>query len=193
VASSKEKKVMALRRFLSKKKSKIRKVLIFCEPNRPLDAMAQVIAKDLDGIVWKHGSGEEEERDAAVIISVLRFEDSISDRSSAMLGFQEGTDGGAIEGRRSANEDSDGPIRILLSTDHAARGGLDVEDVTHVVQFDLPHEADTYVHRAGRTGRLGRDGWVVSLITPDQEFVLQRLANKLRLADDIKCVGRQKK
>jgi superfamily II DNA/RNA helicase len=191
VASSKEKKVMALRRFLSKKRSKIRKVLVFCEPNRPLDAMAQVIAKDLCGIVWKHGSGEEEERSAAAIISVLRFEDSISDRSSAMLGFQ-GSDGGAIEGRRNANEDSDGPIRILLSTDHAARG-LDVEDVTHVVQFDLPHEADTYVHRAGRAGRLGRDGWVVSLITPDQEFVLQRLANKLGLADDIKCVGRQKK
>ena len=107
-----------------------------------------------------------------------------------MLGFQ-GTNGGVIEGRREdklVHVDS-GPIRILLSTDHAARG-LDVEDVTHVIQFDLPHQADTYVHRAGRAGRLGRDGWVISILTPDQEFVLERMANKLGL-HDIKCIGRQ--
>ena len=192
VSSSKEKKVTALRRLLKKKQSVIRKVLVFCEPNRPLEEMAQVIANDLKGIVWKQGFGEDQERNAgAAIVSVLRYEDSISLRTSAMLGFH-GTNGGVIEGRRDdehAPADS-GPIRILVSTDHAARG-LDVEDVTHVIQFDLPHQADTYVHRAGRAGRLGREGWVISILTPDQEFVLERMANKLGL-QDIKCVGRQK-
>lgn len=225
VVSSKEKKVSALRRWLMKKQGKIRKVLIFCEPNRPLEDMAQIIAKDLKGIVWKQGYGEEQERgNLNAIVSVLRYEDSVAIRSSAMLGFQ-GANGGVIEGRRqypsgtrSSGDDggggndivqrhhtgdeapfpvvegasvaaSSGPIRILLSTDHAARG-LDVEDVTHVVQFDLPHSADTYVHRAGRTGRLGRDGWVLSIVTPDQEFVMERMTNKLGLTD-IKCVGRQ--
>ena len=198
VASSKEKKVAALRRLLIKKKSKMNKVLIFCEPNRPLEEMAQIIAKDLNGIVWKQAFGEEQERDAAgtAIVSVLRFEDSINVRTSAMLGFQ-GVNGGVIEGRRRQEDEQVGennassePIRILLSTDHAARG-LDVEDVTHVIQFDLPHQADTYVHRAGRAGRLGRQGWVVSILTQDQEFVLQRMANKLGL-QNVKCVGRQK-
>lgn len=197
VASRKDKKVAALRRLVQRlgKGGAMRKVLIFCEPNRPLDAMAQVLAKDLDGIFWKQGYGQDEEQGAAAIVSVLRFEDSIANRASAMLGFQ-GSDGGAIEGRQqqqdngAATTTTTGPVRILLSTDHAARG-LDVEDVTHVVQFDLPHEADTYVHRAGRAGRLDRPGWVVSILTTDQEFVLQRMANKLGLGDQIKCVGRQ--
>ena len=192
VTSSKEKKVTALRRLLNKKQSVIRKVIVFCEPNRPLEQMAQILAKDLKGIVWKQGFGEEQERDAgSAIVSVLRYEDSVTMRTSAMVGFH-GTDGGVIEGRREddAEHVDGGPIRILLSTDHAARG-LDVEDVTHVIQFDLPHQADTYVHRAGRAGRLGRDGWVISILTPDQEFVLERMANKLGL-QDIKCIGRQK-
>lgn len=202
VSASKEKKVGALRRFLKKRQSKLRKVLIFCEPNRPLVEMAKIIAHDLSGLVWKTGYGEEEEKNASAIVTILRYEDSVADRMSAMLGFQ-GTDGGAIEGRRiSVEEDSTSsedninvqksePVRILLSTDHAARG-LDVQDITHVVQFDLPHEADTYVHRSGRAGRLGRSGYVMSIITPDQEFVLERMTNKLGLNSDIKCVGRQK-
>ena len=72
----------------------------------------------------------------------------------------------------------------------AARG-LDISNISHVINFDLPHdnEGDTYVHRGGRAGRLGRKGKVMSLITADQEFVLERLANKLSL--DLKCVARQ--
>ena len=193
VASSKEKKVTALRRLLTKRQSTIRKVIVFCEPNRPLEQMAQAIAKDLNGIVWKQGYGEIQEAAAGGggIVSVLRYEDSVSMRTSAMLGFQ-GTDGGVIEGRCDDPSvgNNDGPIRILLSTDHAARG-LDVEDVTHIIQFDLPHHADTYVHRAGRAGRLGRAGSVISILTPDQEFVLERMANKMGLPE-IKCIGRQK-
>merc|ERR1711937_814980 len=80
-------------------------------------------------------------------------------------------------------------LRILLSTDHAARG-LDVEDISHVIQFDLPHEADTYVHRSGRAGRLGRDGTVLTILTKDQEFVLERMTNKLGLQGNMKCIGR---
>ena len=81
-------------------------------------------------------------------------------------------------------------MRILLATDLAARG-LDLPNISHVMNFDLPNESDgdTYVHRGGRAGRLGRTGKVVPLITADQEFVLERLANRLSL--DISCVSRQ--
>jgi superfamily II DNA/RNA helicase len=190
VCFSQEKKLAALRRLL-RKLPKIGKVLIFCEPNRPMEEMAQVIAKEWDGgLYWKEGYGSTEEESANAIVSVLRFEDSLSNRASAMLGFQ-GSDGGSIEGRRFHQEEGDdGKVRILFSTDLAARG-LDVTNVSHVLHFDLPRDADTYVHRGGRAGRLGRKGMVISLVTEDQEFVLQRLANKLSL--EVKCMARQQK
>lgn len=193
VCASQDKKLAALRRLL-KKIPNLGKVLIFCEPNRPMEEMARVLAYDYEnGIYWQEGYGAEEEASADAVVSVLRYEDSLSKRGSAMLGFL-GTDGGSIEGRRfhrdeeSSNDDD--KVRILFSTDLAARG-LDVRDVSHVIHFDLPHESDTYVHRGGRAGRLGRKGMVMSLVTQDQEFVLQRLANKLSL--DMKCIARQQK
>jgi len=67
--------------------------------------------------------------------------------------------------------------------------GLDIPDITHVVNFDLPPDADTYLHRAGRTGRFGRPGQILSIVPKEQEFVLQRLTNKLNV--DARCVGRQ--
>ncbi|CAM9867849.1 unnamed protein product, partial [Choristocarpus tenellus] len=69
-----------------------------------------------------------------------------------------------------------GRIRALMATDIAARG-LDVPEVTHVFNLDLPEDGEGYVHRGGRAGRLGRPGKVVSIITPEQEFVMRRLAN----------------
>ena len=56
----------------------------------------------------------------------------------------------------------DGSLRVLVATDIAARG-IDVSDVTHVVNFDLPDEPEAYVHRIGRTARAGRSGIAYSL------------------------------
>ena len=152
------------------------------------------------------------ERGRDAVVSVLRLEDTAAARSAAMDGFRgpgdgtgaararEGTfammsvDNGGDEARARTIESNDGDndsrLRILLATDLAARG-LDVPGVTHVINFDLPsdNEGDVYVHRGGRAGRLGRRGRVMSLITADQEFVLERLANKLCL--DLRCVARQ--
>lgn len=60
-----------------------------------------------------------------------------------------------------------GNIEILVATDLAARG-LDVEMVTHVINFDIPEDPDGYVHRIGRTGRAGRDGVAITLVEPRQ-------------------------
>jgi ATP-dependent RNA helicase RhlE len=55
----------------------------------------------------------------------------------------------------------DGTVRVLVATDVAARG-IDVEDISHVINFDLPHPAEVYVHRIGRTGRAGASGKAIS-------------------------------
>lgn len=69
-----------------------------------------------------------------------------------------------------------GDVPLLLATDVAARG-LDIPVITHVIQFDLPGDVSAYVHRSGRTGRLGSNaGTVVSLVTPGEEKVLKKFA-----------------
>ena len=64
----------------------------------------------------------------------------------------------------------------LVATDVAARG-LDVDDITHVINFDPPHEDDDYVHRVGRTGRAGRSGTGITLVLPEQRADVSRLAH----------------
>ena len=59
----------------------------------------------------------------------------------------------------------DGRLEAVVATDVAARG-LDIENITHVINFDLPNEAESYVHRIGRTGRAGRSGQALSLVVP---------------------------
>jgi ATP-dependent RNA helicase DeaD len=66
-----------------------------------------------------------------------------------------------------------GTIDLLIATDVAARG-LDVEGVSHVVNYDIPQDVDSYVHRIGRTGRAGREGKALTLVAP-REYKLLRM------------------
>ena len=59
----------------------------------------------------------------------------------------------------------EGRVEVLVATDVAARG-LDVEHISHVINYDLPQDAETYVHRIGRTGRAGRTGEAITFVTP---------------------------
>ena len=63
-------------------------------------------------------------------------------------------------------------VRILVATDIAARG-LDIDQLPHVVNFELPNVEEDYVHRIGRTGRAGRSGEAISLVAPDEEKLLK--------------------
>lgn len=72
-----------------------------------------------------------------------------------------------------------GQIAVLVATDVAARG-LDIEDITHVFNFDLPLESEVYVHRIGRTGRAGKEGTAVSLITPNEMWRLRKIEKYAR-------------
>jgi len=68
-----------------------------------------------------------------------------------------------------------GKVTTLIATDVAARG-LDLENVTHVINFDPPEDGKAYTHRVGRTGRAGRSGTGVTLVLPDQQADMSRVA-----------------
>ncbi|MBU8917957.1 DEAD/DEAH box helicase [Neobacillus sp. 114] len=75
----------------------------------------------------------------------------------------------------------DGKLNMLIATDVAARG-LDIQGVTHVVQIDLPKDITQYIHRAGRTGRMGADGMVISLVTDREERELKQYGRELKVS-----------
>jgi superfamily II DNA/RNA helicase len=72
----------------------------------------------------------------------------------------------------------DGKVQVLLATEVAARG-LDVPGLTHVFNLELPTDGDHYLHRAGRTGRGGQPGTVISIVTERERFVIDKFAQAL--------------
>ncbi|MGM9987451.1 MAG: DEAD/DEAH box helicase [Bacillaceae bacterium] len=73
-----------------------------------------------------------------------------------------------------------GEINVVLATDIGARG-LDIEGLTHVIQLDVPDSKEQYVHRSGRTGRMGNSGMVISLVTFGEEKQLASIHRKLNI------------
>jgi len=100
----------------------------------------------------------------------------------------------AIHGNKSQNARQkalsffkDGKIRVLVATDIAARG-IDVDQLSYVVNFDLPNQPETYVHRIGRTGRAGLSGNALSFCDHEERAFLQDInkltAQKIPLVED---------
>jgi ATP-dependent RNA helicase RhlE len=98
-----------------------------------------------------------------------------------------GIEADAIHGNKAQNHRTrtlkrfkDNELRVLVATDIAGRG-LDIEALPHVVNYDLPHVAEDYVHRIGRTGRAGAEGEAVSLVSHDERplmAAIERLMNR---------------
>lgn len=108
-----------------------------------------------------------------------------ADRLSKQLAL-DGIEAAAIHGDKSQGHRTkvlqdfkNGQLRVLVATDIAARG-LDIEDLPIVVNYDLPHVAEDYVHRIGRTGRAGRFGLAVTLVTPDDLPMLRQIETLIR-------------
>lgn len=80
----------------------------------------------------------------------------------------------ALEGFRN------GKIQLLVASDLAARG-LDIQDVTYIFNLDLPEESKEYLHRAGRTGRMGKEGLVVSIVTEKEEALIKKYKSAFSL------------
>jgi ATP-dependent RNA helicase RhlE len=99
---------------------------------------------------------------------------------------QDGLAAGAIHGNKSQGQREraldafkKGTAPILVATDIAARG-IDVDGVTHVIQYDLPEVPETYVHRIGRTARAGASGEAVALVAPDEVALLRAVERLTR-------------
>jgi superfamily II DNA/RNA helicase len=85
--------------------------------------------------------------------------------------------------RRALASFEDGRVETLVATDVASRG-IDVDDITHVINFDAPEDRDAYVHRTGRTGRAGASGAAASFVLPDQRSEMRRIAHQLGLGEE---------
>jgi len=99
---------------------------------------------------------------------------------------QDGISADAIHGNKSQGARSkalrdfkSGNVRVLVATDIAARG-LDIQKLPHVVNFELPHVSEDYVHRIGRTARAGQDGTAISLVCIDEQKLLRDIEKLLK-------------
>ena len=115
-------------------------------------------------------------KQAIVFTATKRDADSLAERL-ADTGFSAGAlHGDMNQGARNRMLTAlrRGNIQVLVATDVAARG-IDVPDITHVVNFDLPKQAEDYVHRIGRTGRAGRAGVAINLVNHGEVFQWRRI------------------
>lgn len=87
----------------------------------------------------------------------------------------------AMEGFRT------GKIKLLVASDLAARG-LDVEDVTHIFNLDLPEDLNEYLHRSGRTGRMGKSGTVISIVTQREVSILKKCEREFNITIEPKDI-----
>ena len=97
--------------------------------------------------------------------AALHADRTQKDRSAAVEGFR--------AGRHTA----------LVATDIAARG-LDIEGIAHVINYDVPHSADSYVHRVGRTGRAETAGIAITLVAPDELPTLHAIEKSIDIYID---------
>ena len=122
--------------------------------------------------------------DPAAALVFARTRGEVDDLAEALSG--RGHDAAALHGGLSQEQRDrvmgrfrDGALDVLVATDVAARG-LDIEHVSHVVNFDVPSSPDAYVHRIGRTGRAGREGTAITLVEPREHRLLLNIEGATR-------------
>ncbi|MBO1269632.1 DEAD/DEAH box helicase [Arthrobacter cavernae] len=135
-----------------------------------LDALTRILeVEEFDGVI-------------AFVRTKMATED-LADKLKSR-GFQAAAINGDIpqqQRERTVDALKEGRIDILVATDVAARG-LDVERISHVVNYDIPHDTESYVHRIGRTGRAGRAGDAILFMTPREKYLLRAIEKATRQA-----------
>ena len=117
-----------------------------------------------------------------IFTNTKRMVDLLEERLSKFGMKATGLHGDKAQNKREKILDSlrDGREKIVVATDVAARG-IDVEGITHVVNYDLPDDTESYVHRIGRTGRMGRKGEAWALVSKEDMVSLDKISNTWNL------------
>ena len=127
---------------------------------------------------------EVENFEAMIVFTRTKSEtDSLAEKLRARGFSAAAINGDVVQAQRekTVNQLKDGSLDILVATDVAARG-LDVERISHVVNYDLPTDLEAYVHRIGRTGRAGRKGDAISFVTPRERYLLKAIEKHTKAA-----------
>lgn len=138
---------------------------------KKLEALTRILeVQDFDGMV--------------IFVRTKTMTTDLADKLMAR-GYQAAPLNGDVkqsEREKTVSRLKEGKLDILVATDVAARG-LDVERVSHVINFDIPHDTEAYVHRIGRTGRAGRSGEAILFVTPREKRLLRTIekATKKRI------------
>jgi ATP-dependent RNA helicase DeaD len=136
---------------------------VIVDPRGKMEALQRILeAEDFDGLI--------------IFVKTKIATVEVADYLKA-LGYSAVALNGDIaqtQRERTIEQLKDGAIDILVATDVAARG-LDVQRITHVINYDLPFDAEAYVHRIGRTGRAGRSGHAIVFIAPKQRGFLREI------------------
>jgi ATP-dependent RNA helicase DeaD len=122
-----------------------------------------------------------EEPDSAIIfVRTRRDADVLAEQLSAQGYLAQAIHGEISQAQRERTLDRfrEKRTQILVATDVAARG-LDIPEVSHIINYDMPFDAESYVHRIGRTGRAGRSGEAITLVTPRERRQLQAIEHAI--------------
>ena len=142
----------------------------------------------------------EQPESAMVFVRTRRDADEVAERLNGLGYLAQPIHGDINQSmrERTLSRFREGRTQLLVATDVAARG-LDIPDVSHVINYDLPEDADAYVHRIGRTGRAGRSGEAITLVTPRErraltmiERLIHRRLQRLRLPTEADVAARRR-
>jgi Superfamily II DNA and RNA helicases len=111
---------------------------------------------------------------AIIFCQTKKMVDILEERLSSLKYKVESIHGDMPQSKREKvlKDFKDDKTDILIATDVAARG-LDVDDISYVINYDMPEDVDTYIHRIGRTGRAGKEGIAISFITTEEEYLIR--------------------
>jgi len=157
--------------------SKVQHIYFLCEQREKIDQLRGIAnslkTKALTFIndVNRLSEIESKLKYKGITLSVLIGEANKSERKLAIERFR------------------DGKLALLLATDVAARG-LDISGLACVIHFDLPRDSKQYLHRSGRTGRMGAGGTVISIVTKKDESKLQEISKQLGIVISKKVLYR---
>lgn len=143
---------------------KIEEQLLYCDDFRHKERLLDHILRDTSI------------NQCVIFTATKSFSEELSDRL-----YEKGFSSACLHGdmpqnwrNRTLNDLRLGRIKILVATDVAARG-IDVPTITHVINYDLPNQAEDYVHRIGRTGRAGRTGYAIAFAEVNEYMKVQRI------------------